>query len=81
MADHITDQTVLGHIQRLVTEEGQIRKQGTRSDADRDRLKSLGISLDQAWDLLRRRRALREFGRDPSEAHVRPADTVEKYLG
>jgi len=76
-----TDEAVLGHIQRLVTEEERILSDGVRSDADRDRLKSLGVALDQAWDLLRQRRALREFGRDPAEAHVRRAEVVEKYLG
>src|SRR5882724_3887053 len=35
--------------------------------------------LDQCWDLLRQRRALREFGRDPDEAKVRPAKIVENY--
>ena len=37
--------------------------------------------LDRYWDLLRQRRALREFGRDASEARERDADTVKKYLG
>lgn len=81
MSDNIADQAVLDHIQRLVAEEEQIFGQGVRSDADRDRLKDLGVALDQAWDLLRQRRALREFGRDPSDAQVRPAEVVEKYLG
>ena len=36
--------------------------------------------LDQCWDLLRQRRALRETGGDPGEAEVRPADEVEGYL-
>jgi hypothetical protein len=35
--------------------------------------------LDQCWDLLRQRRALRGAGRDPDEAHVRPAKVVENY--
>jgi hypothetical protein len=81
MSDKTTDQTVLDHIQRLVAEEEQIFGQGVKSDADRDRLKDLGVALDQAWDLLRQRRALREFGHDPSEAQVRPARVVEKYSG
>jgi hypothetical protein len=81
MSERITDQAVLDHIQRLVMEEEQIFAQGVRSDADSDRLRDLGVALDQAWDLLRQRRALREFGRDPSDAHVRPAGVVEKYLG
>jgi hypothetical protein len=37
--------------------------------------------LDQCWDLLRQRRALREFGGDPSQAHAREADVVKKYIG
>ena len=81
MGEATTDQTVLDHIQRLVTEEEQIMARGVRSDSDRDRLKDLGVALDQAWDLLRQRRALREFGRDPSGAEVRSAEVVEKYLG
>jgi hypothetical protein len=31
------------------------------------------------WDLLRQRRARREFGQDPNEAKVRPASVVERY--
>ncbi len=81
MSDRTTDQTVLDHIQRLVAEEERILGQGMRSDSDHERLKDLGVALDQAWDLLRQRRALREFGRDPADAHVRPAEVVEKYLG
>lgn len=81
MAQATSDQAVLDHIQRLVVEEERIMAQGVKSDADRDRLKHLGVALDQAWDLLRQRRALREFGRDPADAHVRPAEVVEKYLG
>ncbi len=81
MGDGTTDQAVLDHIQRLVVEEERIFGQGVKSDTDRDRLKDLGVALDQAWDMLRQRRALREFGHDPSEAQVRPAAIVEKYLG
>jgi len=81
MDTNTTDQAVLDHIQRLVTEEEQIMAQGVRSAADMDRLKHLGVALDQAWDLLRQRRALREFGHDPSDARVRPPEVVEKYLG
>jgi hypothetical protein len=81
MEHNTTDQTVLDHIQRLVAEEERILAGGVHSADDGDRLKSIGVALDQAWDLLRQRRALREFGRDPSEAHLRPAEVVEKYLG
>ena len=44
------------------------------------RLRSIEIELDQCWDLLRQRRALRETGGDPSDASVRPGDEVEGYL-
>jgi len=37
--------------------------------------------LDQCWDLLRQRRAKREFGLDPDEARVRDEKTVEGYTG
>ena len=39
------------------------------------------VTLDRCWDLLRQRRALREYGRDASEAQERDADTVKKYTG
>ena len=52
---------------------------GTASEDDRRRLQELKISLDQCWDVLRQRRALREAGLDPDTAAVRPADVVERY--
>ena len=42
---------------------------------------SVNVELDQCWDLLRQRRALRETGRDPGDAHLRPPEVVEKYIG
>ena len=47
---------------------------------EHDRLRSIETELDQCWDLLRQRRALRETGGDPREAAVRPPDEVEGYL-
>jgi hypothetical protein len=81
MNEKTTDSAVLAHIQKLVTEEEALYGHGAPSDADRDRLKALNVELDQCWDLLRQRRALREFGHDPNEAAVRPAAVVEKYEG
>jgi len=49
------------------------------TDDDRGRLAKIKVELDQCWDLLRQRRALREFGRDPDQAKVRPPDVVENY--
>jgi len=73
------DQTVLGHIDQLVKEEERLYGQGELSVDDRKRLSDLKVELDQCWDLLRQRRALREFGEDPDKAKVRPAKTVENY--
>ena len=81
MTLHTTDKTVLEHIQHLVAEEKKLYAQGTMSDAERDQLAKINVELDQYWDLLRQRRALREFGRDPDEADVRPASIVENYRG
>ena len=78
---HTTDQAVLGDIGKLVEEEKRLWAQETVSDADRARLTKIGIELDRCWDLLRQRRGLREFGRDPDEAEIRPARTVENYKG
>jgi hypothetical protein len=81
MALHTTDKTVLEHIEHLVAEEKRLYAQGTMSDAERERLAKLNVELDRCWDLLRQRRALREFGRNPDEAEVRPAGIVENYRG
>ena len=73
------DQPVRKHIEHLVSEEHRLYKQETRSETDHQRLEAIKVELDQCWDLLRQRRALREFGEDPDHAHIRPADVVEKY--
>jgi hypothetical protein len=81
MALHTTDKSVLNHIERLVTEEKELYASSEMSDTQRTRLTTINVELDQCWDLLRQRRALREFGRDPDEADVRPAKVVENYKG
>jgi len=81
MTQHMTDRTVLSHIERLVAEEKRLYAKGVVSDSERARLNQIDIELDRCWDLLRQRRALREFGRNPDEAEVRPANVVENYKG
>jgi hypothetical protein len=78
------DSTILSRINELVDEEHRLRAQaqaveGT-SDEERARLRDLEESLDQCWDLLRRRRAARQAGTDPEAAGVRPREEVERYL-
>jgi uncharacterized protein DUF2630 len=73
------DKSVLNHIDRLVKEEEGLYGRSELTNDDRDRLGQLKVELDQCWDLLRQRRALREFGDDPDKAKVRPARIVENY--
>ncbi len=77
MSDKSIDQPVLGHIDALVKEEERLYAQSELTETDRGRLAQIKIELDQCWDLLRQRRALREFGRDPDQAKIRPPNVVE----
>jgi hypothetical protein len=79
MVEHTTDQSVLNKIETLVHEEQHLYGQGQLSDHDQVRLEKIQVELDQCWDLLRQRRARREFGQDPDGAKVRPASMVERY--
>ena len=77
------DKSIFHRIDELVAEEHELRSKhagGTVDDDERTRLSALEVELDQCWDLLRQRRAKREFGEDPDAAAPRSADTVEGYL-
>ena len=74
-----TDTSVLKRITELVEEEQRLYAQEPMDDHALVRVEALKVELDQCWDLLRQRRALREFGEDPNHAKVRPASVVEKY--
>ena len=77
------DQDVLRRIDDLADEEHalfQKEADGKATDADRERLRELQVTLDQCWDLLHQRRARRGAGMDPDDATVRDASTVEGYL-
>ncbi len=73
------DQTILDQITALVDEEHKLREGAAGPEANADRLKRVGEQLDQCWDLLRQRRAKREFGEDPDAATPRDIQTVESY--
>ncbi|HEV2906521.1 MAG TPA: DUF2630 family protein [Actinomycetota bacterium] len=78
------DEKVVDRINELADEEHELWEKGARSElsqAERERLKWLEVRLDQCWDLLHQRRALRDAGQNPEEAHVRDEKTVEGYLG
>jgi len=70
-------------IEQLVAEEHELWQReaaGEATDADRARLDGVKVSLDQCWDLLRRRRALRTAGLPEDGAQVQPPEVVERYL-
>jgi hypothetical protein len=62
-----------------VKEEDALYAKSDLTADDHQRLAELKVKLDQYWDLLRQRRALREFGKDPDKAKVRAAKIVENY--
>ena len=76
------DSQVHGTIEQLVAEEHELWEReaaGNGTESDRQRLRELKVSLDQCWDLLRQRRALRDDGRDPDAADLRRPEVVEGY--
>ena len=82
----MSDESIANRIETLVNEEHQLRNREQADtahpdalEADQERLRDVEIELDRCWDLLRQRRALREAGANPDEAHVRDANTVERY--
>jgi hypothetical protein len=77
----MADEQLHERIEQLVAEEHELydRRDSGLSDSEHQRLESIRVGLDQCWDLLRQRRALREAGRDPSTANVRDPGVVERY--
>jgi hypothetical protein len=79
---HVDDQEIISEISALAAEEQRLEEAHVGeglSDDERERLRTLEVTLDQLWDTLRQRRAKRDAGRNPDEAQTRPADTVEGY--
>ncbi len=80
----MNDTEILKHITELVDEEHELtnlsEQEGGMTEEEHARLRSLEISLDQCWDLLRQRRARRSAGLNPDEAQPRDPEIVEHYL-
>ncbi len=86
----LNDEQVQARIEELEQEERRLRQDETEAaNAERDakvgsdaqQLEAIRVELDQLWDYLRQRRALRDAGQDPDGAELRSSDTVERYLG
>jgi Protein of unknown function (DUF2630) len=84
------DEQVQSRIEELEQEERRLRRdEGDAANAQADdqvatdarRLETVRIELDQLWDYLRQRRALRDAGQDPAGAQMRDPDIVERYWG
>jgi hypothetical protein len=78
------DQQVIERINEIAHEEHQLWERegrGEITEAERERLRELAVTLDQCWDLLHQRRARRAAGQDPDDTGVRDARTVEGYTG
>ena len=77
----MSDKSILHHISDLIEEEHKLRAGAASAQDQAARLKRVEEELDQCWDLLRQRRAKREFGEDPDSAQPRDIGTVENYTG
>jgi len=77
----MSDKTILAHIGELIEEENRLKNAPAAPADAHARIRHLEEQLDQCWDLLRQRRAKREFGESPDGAKVRDVNTVEGYIG
>ena len=78
------EKSILDRIGALVDEEHRLRAavqtDEMTTEEERTRLGRLEESLDQCWDLLRRRRAARDNNVDPDSVTAAPVPQVEEYL-
>jgi hypothetical protein len=78
------DKQIMTTIDDLIKTEHDLRSRLSAgeltSQQEHEQLRAVEEQLDQCWDLLRQRRARREFGEDPSGSATRPANEVEDYL-
>lgn len=78
------DKQILTHIDELIKTEHELRQKVTAGElssaAEREQLRTTEEALDQCWDLLRQRRARKEFAENPDDAQARPVSEVEGYM-
>lgn len=70
---------ILNYIKNLTSEEQSLYSKGNLTDEELKRKDQVEKEIDQYFDLLRQRRALRSAGKDPDEAKLRKIKTVEHY--
>ncbi|HEY8172225.1 MAG TPA: DUF2630 family protein [Dehalococcoidia bacterium] len=75
----VQDQELFAKIGELVEEEKRLLNERDLDQDQQRKLDSLGVQLDQCWDLLRQRRGARHAGTNPADARVRDPATVEHY--
>ncbi len=76
------DHEIIARIGSLADEEQQLEERhigAGLAPEEEERMRTIAVTLDQLWDLLRQRRALREAGRSPESATIRGEETVEGY--
>lgn len=79
----MNDNAIHKHIEELVAEEHRLyglADERSLKPEERQRLEEVNVQLDRYYDLLRQRRARREFGENPDAAHMRSGETVESYV-
>jgi hypothetical protein len=79
MENKSPDNSVLLHITKLTEKEEHLYGKENLTDEDVKELHKVKLELDQYWDLLRQRRALRDAGENPRQAEMRSSDTIENY--
>ena len=79
MANPSEDNVVLSHITKLNEREEHLYGKENLTDDDVKELQKVKSELDQYWDLLRQRRALRDAGENPNAAELRTSDTIRNY--
>lgn len=73
------DNHVMNHIKSLTAKEEELYAKDNLSAEDVKKLDQVKAELDQYWDLLRQRRALRSAGESPGQAEIRPSDQINNY--
>lgn len=77
------DNDVFSRINELSDEEEQLWEHAGDghglTDDEHERLETIRVELDRAYDLLHQRAARRAAGLDPRDAAPRSVDTVEHY--